>query len=202
MRRALLALLIAAPCLAQAPAPPPAPPAMPAAPPAPAQLPHAAPAKPLDQMLAALKAAPDEQVAALLEERIEHAWLAAGSPAVTLLMSRGLREMSGGAQADAEQDFSAALDLDPDLAAAYDQRAIARYDQGDTNGAVADLGEVLKRDPRHFDALQTLSRIAESRGDYKAAFEAWTKVLEIDPKTPDGTTRLNILRKKAFGEET
>ena len=38
--------------------------------------------KPVDQLLAALKAAPSEEVAAPLESRIQHIWLDAGSPAV------------------------------------------------------------------------------------------------------------------------
>jgi hypothetical protein len=41
-----------------------------------------------DRLLDALKAAPDEQSAAGLEGRLEQTWLRAGSPAVTLLMSR------------------------------------------------------------------------------------------------------------------
>ena len=61
-------------------------------------------------------------VAGVLEKRIEHAWLNAGSPAVTLLMSRGLREAAAGAHADAIDDFDAALALDPKLAEAWRQQ--------------------------------------------------------------------------------
>lgn len=181
MRRALLPLLLACgPALAQP-----------------------APSRPAtDQLLSALKAAPDEQVAAALETRIEQAWLNAGSPAVTLLMSRALREMSSGAQAEALDDFDAVLDLDPELAEAYARRAVARFDTGDINGAIADVQQALKREPRHFEAFQILSRIAENRGNPKGAFAAWQKVLEIDPHTPGGAARLNELRRKAFGEET
>ena len=50
----------------------------------------------VDHMLDALKAAPDTQTAAGLEEQLQQTWLRAGSPAVTLLMSRGLRSLAGG----------------------------------------------------------------------------------------------------------
>ena len=60
----------------------------------------------------------------------------------------------------------------------------------------------MKREPRQFEALQDLSRMAESAGNWKAAYEAWTKVLAIDPKTPGGTDRLKDLKRRAFGDET
>jgi len=154
-----------------------------------------------DRLLDALKAAPSEAAAAPLESQIKQLWLNGGTPAVTLLMSRGLREMSAGTNDDAIEDFGAAITLDPTLAEAYHQRAIARWHAGDTPGAVADIEAAIKQDPRHFVALQTLSRIAEAREDWKGAYAAWQKVLELDPKSPGGEDRLKELKRKAFGEE-
>lgn len=156
----------------------------------------------VDRLLAALKAAPTEQAAAPIEAHLAQLWLEQGSAAVTLLMSRGLRDLKAGAHQDAIDDFSDAIALDPDLAEAWRQRAIARYEQGDTPGAVRDLEETLKREPRHFGAFETLSRIAENRKDWKSAYSAWQKVLEIDPKTPGGEQRLKDLRRRAMGEQT
>ena len=156
----------------------------------------------VDRLLAALKAAPTEQAAAPIEAHLAQLWLEQGSAAVTLLMSRGLRDLKAGAHQDAIDDFSDAIALDPDLAEAWRQRAIARYEQGDTQGAVRDLEETLKREPRHFGAFETLSRIAENRKDWKSAYSAWQKVLEIDPKTPGGEQRLKDLRRRAMGEQT
>jgi tetratricopeptide (TPR) repeat protein len=156
----------------------------------------------LDQMLSALRAAPSEDVADALEQRIRQAWLEGGSPAVTLLMGRGLRELQAGANDEAQQDFDAALALDPDLAAAYNQRAVARFQQGDITGAIRDIEETLRHEPRDFAALQSLSRIAESRKDWAGAYAAWQQVMAIDPKTPGGEARLQDLRRRALGEAT
>jgi tetratricopeptide (TPR) repeat protein len=155
----------------------------------------------LDRLLASLKSAPSEEVAAPLEQQIRDLWLNAGTPAVTLLMSRGLREMKADANQDAIEDFSAAITLDPSLAEAYHQRAIARFASGDTPGAIADLQATLQHEPHSFVAFQTLSAIAEARKDWKGAYQAWQKVLEIDPKTPGGQDRLKDLRRRALGEE-
>src|SRR6478609_7625830 len=147
----------------------------------------------LDRLLGALKTAPNEEVAAPLEMQIRQLWLNSGTPAVTLLMSRGLREMKADAHQDAIEDFSSAITLDPNLAEAYHQRAVARFAAGDTPGAIADLQATLQHEPRSFAALQTLAAISEARKDWKGAYSAWQKVLEIDPKTPGGQERLKDL---------
>jgi tetratricopeptide (TPR) repeat protein len=155
----------------------------------------------LNKLLDALKNAPSETVAASLELQIRALWATAGTPAVTLLMSRGLRELHAGANDDAIEDFGDAITLDPKLAEAYRQRAVARYEAGDTQGAIADLQATVQQEPRDFAAFQTLSRIAEARKDWKSAYSAWQKVMEIDPETPGGEDRLNELKRNAFGQE-
>ena len=155
----------------------------------------------IDKLLGALKSAPSEEIAGPLEHQIRQLWLNSGTPAVTLLMSRGLREMKADAQQDAIEDFSAAITLDPSMAEAYHQRAIARFAAGDAQGAIADIQATLQREPRSFAAFETLAAIAESRKDWKGAYAAWQKVLEIDPKTPHGQERLKDLRRHALGEE-
>ncbi|MDR3539280.1 MAG: tetratricopeptide repeat protein [Acetobacteraceae bacterium] len=152
-------------------------------------------------LLDALHAAPDETLAVHLEARLREMWLEAGSPAVTLLMSRGLRALNAGQSDDAIEAFTDALTLDPNLAAAYHQRALARFHAGDTQGAIRDIEETLKREPRDFAAFRSLSEIAAAREDWKGAYAAWQKLLEIDPKTPGGDAKLRDLKRRAFGEE-
>jgi tetratricopeptide (TPR) repeat protein len=154
----------------------------------------------LDKMLEALQTAPTEQVASALEERILQMWAKASTPAVTLLMSRGLRESNANEVDDATSAFSDAIVLDPTLAEAWHQRAIVRFKAGDSVGAVQDLQETLKLEPRHFGAWETLERIAADREDWKAAYDAWQHVMDIDPRTPHGEDRLKDLKRKAFGD--
>lgn len=155
----------------------------------------------INALLDALKHAPSEEVAAPIETQLRQLWANAGTPAVTLLMGRGLRELKAGENEQAIEDFGDAVTLDPTLAEGYHQRAIARYHAGDTRGAIADIEAALKQEPRDFAALETLSRIAEEQENWKGAYDAWQKVMEIDPKTPGGDDRLKELKRKAFGEE-
>ena len=155
-----------------------------------------------EHLMDALKAAPDEQAAALLEARLEQVWLRAGTPAVTLLIGRGLRSFQAGEDDEAVASFSDAITLQPDVAEAWHQRALARYHAGDVNGAIHDLEETVRLEPRDFSAFRTLSAIAEARKDWKGAYAAWLKVMDLDPKTPGGAVRLRVLKRKAVGEDT
>ena len=156
----------------------------------------------IERLLDALKSAPDEQDAALIETHVVTLWIDGATPAVRLLMSRAVREQKAGAKGDALEDFSAVIALQPDLAEAWRQRGEARADSGDTAGAIADLSEAVRREPREFLAYRTLSRLAEARGNWKAAYDSWMKLLKFDPKTPGGEQHLKELRRKALGEET
>ena len=154
----------------------------------------------LDKLLDALRTAPTEQVASALEDKIRQLWLHASTPAVTLLMSRGLRQSNANQADDATSVFSDAIVLDPTMAEAWHQRAIARFKAGDAVGAVQDLHETLRLEPRHFGAWGTLEAIAAEREDWKAAYNAWQHVMDIDPRTPHGEDRLKDLKRKAFGD--
>ncbi len=156
----------------------------------------------VNRMLDALRDAPNERAATALEEQVEQAWLQSGTPAVTLLMSRGLRLLAAGQDQGAIESFTDAITLSPDLAEAWRQRALAKYHAGDSGGAVQDLQETLKREPRDFAAFRTLTDIAAAREDWKSAYTAWQKVMELDPKIAGGDARLKELKRKAVGEET
>ena len=159
-------------------------------------------AQPGDRLRGMRKVAPDEQTAAAVERSIQGQWIGQATPATKLLLLHGFSELTENQPSEALDDFDAALDLQPDLQEGWHGRAMARSQMGDNAGATRDLAEVLKREPRQFEALQDLSRVAEQRGDFKGAYEAWTQALDLDPKTPGGADRLKELKIKAFGQST
>jgi len=156
----------------------------------------------IDAMIAALKLAPNEEIAGQIEGRLRQLWLQSASPTAMLLLNRGVRDLNNNASDEALDDFDAALALDPNLPDAFHRRALARSAAGDYRGAIADIQEALTREPRFFPALQSLSRIAEERRDFKGALAAWKKAMEFSPRTPSGDERLKMLERKAYGEGT
>ncbi|MBS7810831.1 tetratricopeptide repeat protein [Roseococcus pinisoli] len=180
MRRALLAFLLLAPAAFAQPAD--------------------QAARDLDRAFEALREAPDERGAQLAEAAIRQIWSRQATPAVALLINRGVRNLRARQADDALEDFDAAITLAPTLPDAWQWRAQAYALAGDRVAAAADLRECLRLDPRHFPALISLSRLQEDAGDYRGALRSHEAVLAMHPRLPAGEERLRELRRKAEGE--
>ncbi len=154
----------------------------------------------LDQLFSALKAAPTEAAAGIVEARILDTWVQQATPAVRLLLARGYRDLGHNAASDAFDSYDGAITLQPEVAEAWHGRAMARFGLGDAVGAIRDIEQALQREPRDFAALADLSRVAEAQGNWKGALAAWHKVLDLAPHTPGGETRLRELERKANGQ--
>ena len=154
----------------------------------------------LERAFEALRTAPDEAGAALVEGRIRQLWGSAATPSVALLMNRGMRNMQANQPGDALEDFDAALTLAPDFPEAWLLRAEAYSRSGDPVAAARDLQEVLRLEPRHWIALLSLSVLQDEAGDARGALRSVQAALAINPKMPGGEKRLRDIRRKAEGE--
>lgn len=144
--------------------------------------------KNLDFLLGALKVAPDEASAKMLEAHIWALWAATPSDTAALLMTRARLAMEA-------KDFDVALKLldsviklRPDYIEAWNRRATLYYMQNDFPHAMEDIRQVLRREPRHFGALAGLGMILQETGDDKHALDAFRRALAINPhlaKVPD-----------------
>jgi tetratricopeptide (TPR) repeat protein len=147
----------------------------------------------LDRLFEALKVAPDEESAKYVEGRIWAIWLGSTSDTANLLMSRVKTAV------DAE-DYDLALkllnsitDIKPDFVEAWNRRATVYYAKKDYGRALADIREVLAREPRHFGALSGLGIILQEIGDDKHALAVFRRALAIHPhleRVPDLVKRL------------
>ncbi|MCC7428914.1 MAG: tetratricopeptide repeat protein [Alphaproteobacteria bacterium] len=156
----------------------------------------------LDTLFERLRSAETDQAAQAIESQIWAAWTFAGTPAVTLLMRRGMRNMEARALEDALEDFDAVLALAPDLAEAWNKRATVYFLMGDDANSVRDIQEALRREPRHFGALSGLSLIYERQQNYEAALRAFEAALAIHPRLEGAEERRQDLRRRAFGDPT
>ena len=195
MRR-LLALLLLLPIAALAQAPSGQPPLSPAA--------RAAEVRraELDRAFEALRTAPDEAGAALVEARIRTFWAQSATPSVTLLLRRGARNVEAQLPAEALEDFDAAITLQPDFADAWFLRAQAHARAGDSAAAARDLQEALRLEPRHWMALLSLSSLQDEAGNAMGALRTLEAALAINPRMPGGQERLREQRRKAEGDVT
>src|SRR5215469_5373852 len=151
-----VAALAVAPVAAQiAPLEPPTgDPPKPIEPPAPENLPKAPqqgdPRQNLDKLFEALKIAPTDDSAKYVENRIWALWIAAGGDTANLLMGRVKTAMDGRDLDLAIRLLNAIIDIRPDYVEGWNRRATVYYARKDYANALADIHEVLAREPRHF----------------------------------------------------
>jgi tetratricopeptide (TPR) repeat protein len=142
----------------------------------------------LDFLFGALKAAPDEASAKHVEARIWAIWMQTPSDTAALLMVRAKAAMDAQQMDVALKLLDAIIKLRPDWTEAWNRRATLYYLKNDYGRSLADVQQVLAREPRHFGALAGLGMIMQDLGDEKHALEAFRKALAINPhleKVPD-----------------
>jgi tetratricopeptide (TPR) repeat protein len=153
----------------------------------------------LDTLFAALKIAPDDASAKAIEDRIWALWLVSGSDTCTLLMTR-VKEATDDKNYDlAIRLLDAVIALKPDYVEAWNRRATVYYLKQDFGHALADLRQVLAREPRHFGAFSGLGLILQDIGDDKHALQAYRKALEIDPHLENIPEVVKTLSEKVEG---
>jgi tetratricopeptide (TPR) repeat protein len=168
---------------------------------APAKLPKADRTKGLDFLFGALKAAPDEESAKLVEARIWAIWLQTPSDTAALLMSRAKVAMDAQQMDLALKLLDAIIKLRPDYTEAWNRRATLYYLQNDYMHSMADIAQVLIREPRHFGALAGLGMIMQDLGDDKRALDAFRKALEINPHLEKVPELVKTLSEKVEGRD-
>ena len=176
----VLALGCALPALAEPVTPEPLKPVEP-----PTTLPRAQPGdrtQNLDRLFEALKVAPDDDSAKYVENRIWAIWLGSPSDTANLLMGRVKTAVDGKDLDLAIKLLDAVIDIRPDFVEAWNRRATVYYTKKDFGRALADIHEVLAREPRHFGALSGLGIILQELGDDKHALEVFRRALAVHPR--------------------
>jgi tetratricopeptide (TPR) repeat protein len=164
--------------------------------------PQSAAAKPVDSLFDALKRERDPEKAKSIANQIIAEVNDSGSPTVNLLMQWS-------ADAIKEKKNAAALDfldrvtlLDPDFTEGWNRRATLHYAMGDRRKSMADIAEVLKREPRHFGALAGMAGILTEAGDDQLALKAWERYLDVYPADRDAQEAVVKLSEKIAGNRT
>lgn len=136
----------------------------------------------LEGLYAALKAAPDDDSAKRISDRLDQLFADSGSASADLLMARATI-------ASEAKDYDLALQLldqivavEPDYLAARSRRATIHYLRDEYAEALADIREVLAREPRHYSMLLGLSLILRELGEDQRALDAARRALAVYPR--------------------
>jgi tetratricopeptide (TPR) repeat protein len=155
----------------------------------------------LDFLFGALKVAPDDASARHVEARIWAIWSQTPSDTAALLMARAKVAMEAKRFDTALKLLDAVVKLRPDYVEGWNRRATAHFLNNDYARSLADIQQVLAREPRHFGALAGLGMIMQEYGDEKRALEAYRKALAIDPRLEKVPDLVKTLTEKVEGRD-
>jgi tetratricopeptide (TPR) repeat protein len=155
----------------------------------------------LDFLFGALKVAPDEASAKAIEERIWALWVISRSDTANLMMTRVRTALEAQDTDLAIKLLDAIVRIKPDYIEAWNRRATLYYMKKDYGHSLADIREVLKREPRHFGALAGLGLIMQDIGDDKQALEVYRRALAVHPKLQRIPDLVKSLQEKVEGRD-
>ncbi|MDC7787920.1 hypothetical protein PQJ75_29100 [Rhodoplanes sp. TEM] len=161
--------------------------------------PRGDPTRNLDTLFGALRAAPDDTTAKAVEDRIWAVWLASGSDTVNLLMVRTKAAIDKDDHDLAIRLLDAIVEIRPDYVEGWNRRATVFFLKKDYASALADLRQVLRREPRHFGALAGLGTIMQEIGDETHALDAYRKALDVNPRLKGMADKVRTLTDKVEG---
>lgn len=146
----------------------------------------------LDSLFAELATTRDPRKAANVRQQIWDIWLHSGSPTVDLIMSRSVDAIEKEQLTHALELLDALVVLAPDFAEAWNKRATVLYYLGEPERSLADIGQTLQKEPRHFGALSGLAMILEDRKEHDKAAIVREKIRVLSPLLPNlDTLRLS-----------
>jgi len=156
----------------------------------------------LDQLFSDLATAETAEEAEALERDIWTEWFSydGEDEDVRFVMMDGQDAAMRGMLEFAEERYGRAIALDPGYAEAWNRRATIRFMLGDYVGSIADIREVLAREPRHFGALSGLGLCLMALDRPQEALEAFEAALEIHPFMPGPLAHVEVLRARLAGD--
>ena len=136
----------------------------------------------------------EEAVWKAAERTVTKSWSRSGSASMDLLLQRGRDAMRRENWDAAIEHLTDLVNLAPDFAEGWSARATVYFRQEKLGLALADLGEAIAQDPRHFGAYAGLGLVFEKLEDAPRATEAYRRSLSIHPNLKaarDGVERLS-----------
>ena len=138
----------------------------------------------LDDLFARLRLATAPAEIEVLQNGIWQLWLATTDAALDKELETGMRALQAGDHALAIAHFTRIIEARPDFAEGWNKRATARYLRGEYRASLADIGETLRREPRHFGALWGQATMLRQLGEYRRALRVLGRLAAICPHLP------------------
>lgn len=137
-----------------------------------------------------------------LETLIWQHWFRYDDDEVAALMNEGGDHLRYGDLEAALQMYDEAVALAPDFAEAWNRRATVNYHLGRYQESLADIEEVLVREPRHFGALFGRGLVYMGLEEWEKAYEAFGETLVVNPHAVNAITLRKAIEAEHLGSPT
>ena len=118
---------------------------------------------------------------ALLFLIFSHSISAQTSPRAESFYRSGITKRASGDLDGAIADYTKAIEISPQYAAAYVNRGVARKTKGDLDGAIADYDKALSMNPRLKEAYNNRGLVLQLKGLLDEAIADFDQALAMDP---------------------
>lgn len=116
-----------------------------------------------------------------IDRQLQALWSKSGSASMDLLLKRGRDALEVSDTRAAIEHLTALTDHAPEFAEGWHARASAYFEADLIGPALGDLEHALALNPNNYNAIFGLGAILETLGDKPRAFEAYERVLAINP---------------------
>jgi len=123
----------------------------------------------------------DVAEAARAADALWQMWHRSGDPRLDGLLRDGVEAMERQDLASATSAFTRLIEEAPAFAEGWNKRATVRYLAQDYDGAIADCGETLARNPHHFGALSGQGLCHLMLGQFQEAAQLFRRTLSVHP---------------------
>ena len=150
----------------------------------------------LDQLFEQLKKSSNASVAFEIEMKIWNIWSTHPTQKeLTQSLANGSDLMSQGKLEKSYKVFSTIIDVAPNWAEGWNKRATVLYLMRRYQDSLNDIGEVLKRESRHFGALSGQGLVHIEMKNYEKAIKSYESVQKIYPSINSAKVTIPQLKK-------
>jgi tetratricopeptide (TPR) repeat protein len=138
---------------------------------------------------------PDRGVRILAESGIRTLWCRSGTPAQQRRLQALLRLNSTHRYPEAIRNASALLVVAPEIAEAWNQRALAHFHLQQYKDSMHDCQQALEYNPYHFGAASGLGQCCLKLGRQQSALEHFQRALQLNPNLEGVRAHILFLRR-------
>ena len=135
----------------------------------------------LDELFIQLSKVNDTKEQSSIVSQIWEEWMKIENPDVKIVMDSMSDFFMSKNYKSAISALTLAIELEPNYAEAYNKRATFYFMMGDYENSMRDIKATLYLEPRHFGALDGLSRILISYKNYNGALKVYQEMKKLMP---------------------